>query len=148
MNKSITFITIAVIVMGTLFTVLSYVYFEPTVPYTSNSDSQQNTATSASKESLNPASTNQTSQTSQDQLPSKISQSILAEHNSEQDCWISYKGKVYDVTPWLPNHPGGVNAIARNCGTSTQFEQAFEKKHGTSKAGMLIKVAVYKGDLS
>jgi cytochrome b involved in lipid metabolism len=148
MNKQILFITAAVIVMGLLFTILAYVYFEPTTPYISSTGSQDSSSvTSASKESLNPGSINQTSETPQQQLSSKISQSILAEHNSEQDCWVGYNGKAYDITSFLPNHPGGVRAIARNCGTSTQFEDAFRKQHGTSKAGMFIKVAIYKGDL-
>ena len=29
-------------------------------------------------------------------------------HNSEQDCWTVYEGRVYDVTEYLKRHPGGV----------------------------------------
>jgi len=28
-------------------------------------------------------------------------------HRSENDCWVVIRGKVYDVTSWVPNHPGG-----------------------------------------
>lgn len=28
-------------------------------------------------------------------------------HRSENDCWMVIKGKVYDVTSWIPKHPGG-----------------------------------------
>ena len=71
----------------------------------------------------------------------------LAKHNTKEDCWVVYKNKVYDVTSWIPNHPGGESAIARTCGT-TDFEGAFERKHGTSKASMFMKVTTYKGDFA
>lgn len=75
-----------------------------------------------------------------------ISQARLAQHNSRDDCWIAYKGKVYDVTSYLGRHPGGTNAIARYCGTASEFEQAFTRQHGTSKAGLLVNVATFIGD--
>ncbi len=138
--------------MGILLTVLAYVYFQPTTPYVSSTESGQSNSgqTSASSESINPSSTGTTgttTDTTASTSSSKISLATLAEHNSEQDCWVGYQGKAYDVTSFLPNHPGGVRAIARNCGTSTQFEDAFRKQHGTSKASLFIKVAIYKGDL-
>ncbi len=55
----------------------------------------------------------------------------LKKHNDKNDCWVVYQGKVYDVTKWLPLHPGGVEAIARFCGT-TGFETAFVRKHGNT----------------
>ena len=70
----------------------------------------------------------------------------LAKHTSMEDCWVAYKGKVYDVTAWLPKHPGSAQAILPYCGTSKEFEDAFTKKHGTSKAGLLMKVATFMGD--
>ena len=35
----------------------------------------------------------------------------IARHNKETDCWIIIKGKVYDVTDYLDDHPGGVEII-------------------------------------
>lgn len=75
-----------------------------------------------------------------------ISETTLASHNSQSDCWISYKGKVYDVTAFLPKHAGSAQAIIPYCGTSSEFEEAFTQKHGTSKASMLMKVGVLMGD--
>ena len=39
----------------------------------------------------------------------------VAEHNSERDAWIILKNKVYDVSPYVEEHPGG-RAILRNAG--------------------------------
>lgn len=75
----------------------------------------------------------------------KVSQSELASHNTEADCWIAYQGNVYDVTGYVPIHPGGAAQIVPLCGTSGQFENAFTMKHGTSKVSVLEKQGVYKG---
>lgn len=70
----------------------------------------------------------------------------LAKHSSASDCWVAFEGKAYDVTEFLPQHPGGVNAIARHCGTQ-KFEEAFKGKHGTSKIGMFMEKTLFKGAL-
>nr|AEU04700.1 fatty acid delta-6-desaturase [Lobosphaera incisa] len=31
----------------------------------------------------------------------------LAQHNTPEDCWLVIKNKVYDVSGWGPQHPGG-----------------------------------------
>lgn len=36
-----------------------------------------------------------------------ISTAELAQHNQLEDAWISIAGEVYDVTPFLDDHPGG-----------------------------------------
>lgn len=40
----------------------------------------------------------------------------LGKHAREQDCWIAISGTVYDVTSFVPSHPGGA-AILQACGT-------------------------------
>ena len=76
-----------------------------------------------------------------------ISASELAKHKTKEDCWISYKGNVYDLTNWLPKHPGTAGAIAPFCGTSSEFEKAFIDKHDTSKVDKLMEEGIYKGEL-
>jgi hypothetical protein len=77
----------------------------------------------------------------------QVTSAELATHNKEGDCWIAYKGEVFDVTSYLPRHPGGVGAIKQHCGTSDSFEEAFTDQHGTSKVGTLKKQGLYKGVL-
>jgi cytochrome b involved in lipid metabolism len=77
-----------------------------------------------------------------------ISAEQLSSHNTKSDCWVGYEGKVYDITTWLLKHPGGVKAILPYCGTATEFEEAFIKKHGRSKVKLFMKVALYMGDVS
>ncbi|XP_027351037.1 cytochrome b5-like [Abrus precatorius] len=35
----------------------------------------------------------------------------VAKHNHKKDCWIIVNAKVYDVTPFLDEHPGGDEAL-------------------------------------
>lgn len=39
----------------------------------------------------------------------------IAEHNTEESLWLIIRGKVYDLTEYIPLHPGG-EAILRNAG--------------------------------
>ncbi|KAI9187721.1 fatty acid alpha-hydroxylase [Blastocladiella emersonii ATCC 22665] len=40
----------------------------------------------------------------------------VAKHASENDCWITRRGRVYDVTPFLHDHPGGPDLISEYAG--------------------------------
>jgi cytochrome b involved in lipid metabolism len=35
----------------------------------------------------------------------------VAKHNTQEDCWISVNGIVYDITKFLPEHPGGSEVV-------------------------------------
>lgn len=47
-----------------------------------------------------------------------FSKEDVAAHNKEDDVWIILNGKVYDVTPYVEEHPGG-KAILRNAGADS-----------------------------
>lgn len=50
----------------------------------------------------------------------------VATHNNANDCWLVASAKVYDVTNFIPGHPGG-DKILQGCGKDmTEF---FNTKH-------------------
>jgi hypothetical protein len=53
----------------------------------------------------------------------------VATHNTAADCWLIISGNVYDVTNFIPIHPGG-NAIIPYCGTDATA--IFDSIHGTT----------------
>mmetsp|Transcript_71097 Transcript_71097/g.197497 ORF Transcript_71097/g.197497 Transcript_71097/m.197497 type:complete len:270 (-) Transcript_71097:71-880(-) len=46
----------------------------------------------------------------------KVSPEEIAEHISDQSCWVVLKGEVWDLTSFLPEHPGGPGAILEYAG--------------------------------
>jgi cytochrome b involved in lipid metabolism len=40
----------------------------------------------------------------------------VAMHNSGSSCWSIVDNNVYDLTTWIPEHPGGERAIEGMCG--------------------------------
>jgi len=64
----------------------------------------------APAQSLSPSPSLSTNQSS------GLALSQIATHNTAASCWMIVNGKVYDVTSYLPRHPGGINAILPYCG--------------------------------
>jgi cytochrome b involved in lipid metabolism len=46
----------------------------------------------------------------------------VAKHNKASDCWVVVKGKVYDVTKFLEEHPGG-KKILLNASGAVRFHR-------------------------
>ena len=62
-----------------------------------------------------------TSADASSELASPITIEQVALHNSEEDCWTIIDGVVYDITSYIPRHPGGSNILSA-CGVdSTEF---------------------------
>ena len=61
----------------------------------------------------------------------------VAQHSSEDDCWTTIDGVVYDITPYVPRHPGG-DEILRACGTdgSSLFNQRQTENGDNVGSGM------------
>lgn len=53
-----------------------------------------------------------------------ITREEVQTHNKEEDCWIIIHGKVYDVTTFLAEHPGGGGYILEHAGSDAT--NAFE----------------------
>tara|TARA_B110000977_G_scaffold184944_2_gene249270 strand:+ start:16426 stop:17871 length:1446 start_codon:yes stop_codon:yes gene_type:complete len=65
------------------------------------------------------------------------SEAEILKHNSEGDLWVVIEGKVYDLTSFLPDHPGGKKAI-----------MLFAGKDATEEFNMLHPPNVLKKYLS
>lgn len=64
-----------------------------------------------------------------------ISVSALRKHNSTKDCWVSlYSRKVYDVTGFLEEHPGGAELIADYAGQDVTQIMADSAMHVHSES--------------
>jgi nitrate reductase (NAD(P)H) len=64
-------------------------------------------------------------------------------HNTEKDCWIIVKDRVYDCTEYLDLHPGGIESIVINGGTDATED--FVAIHSMKATKMLEKY--YIGNL-
>ncbi|WRX13352.1 Cytochrome b5-like heme/steroid binding domain - like 5 [Theobroma cacao] len=53
-----------------------------------------------------------------------------SQHNSKEDCWVVIDGKVYDVTSYLDEHPGGDDVVLASTGkdATDDFEDAGHSK--------------------
>ena len=40
----------------------------------------------------------------------------MSRHNTASDLWLIVEGKVYDVTDFVDEHPGGIDAIMKRPG--------------------------------
>ncbi|KAL6982146.1 hypothetical protein U1Q18_023761 [Sarracenia purpurea var. burkii] len=71
----------------------------------------------------------------------------VAKHNHKGDCWIIVSGKVYDVTPFLDDHPGGDEVLLTATGkdATDDFEDV---GHSDSARELMIKYLVGEVDSS
>jgi cytochrome b involved in lipid metabolism len=46
----------------------------------------------------------------------KVTPSELKKHNTPEDAWSTFYGKVYNITPYLRFHPGGESELMRVAG--------------------------------
>lgn len=50
--------------------------------------------------------------------PTTLTAQEVAKHNTREDCWIIVDNKVYDVTDYIDDHPGG-DTIMNNAGADS-----------------------------
>lgn len=73
----------------------------------------------------------------------------VANHSAQSDCWIAIEGGVYDVTDFIPTHPGG-DQILQGCGKDATGIFNSRPNDGTSHSGGARNIlSKYKiGDLA
>jgi cytochrome b involved in lipid metabolism len=67
----------------------------------------------------------------------QISWQQLASHCSRSDCWLAVRGVVYDVTPWVAQHPGGADVLVLNAGKDAT--SLFECYHPFGAAHQVLR---------
>ncbi|KAN0065945.1 fatty acid alpha-hydroxylase [Thecaphora frezii] len=73
-----------------------------------------------------------------------LSRQQVALHNSADDCWVIHRGKVYNVTEFVQDHPGGDDLILRYAGTDMGdvMDDPVEHSHSDSAYELLAEYLV------
>ncbi|XP_047962373.1 cytochrome b5-like [Salvia hispanica] len=71
----------------------------------------------------------------------------VAKHNKTKDCWLIISGKVYDVTPFMEDHPGGDEVLLSATGkdATNDFEDV---GHSDSAREMMDKYYIGEIDMA
>ena len=69
----------------------------------------------------------------------------VAKHVTSDSCWSIVFGNVYDLTKWIPKHPGGATVIRALCGKDGT--SAFEGQHANQGKPARELSAYYIGKL-
>lgn len=68
----------------------------------------------------------------------------MSKHSSEEDCWASFEGKVYDLTQFKDDHPGGKKKIMLVAGKDGT---ALFNQYGHTEDAKTIRQKYYIGEL-
>lgn len=134
MFKKIVFISLvsAIIIVSTIM-VVGFLGKQNNTKQPSNNT---NSATPASNtETAKPSSQSGSSQGSKTYTISDV-----AKRNTESNCWLIINNKVYDVTSYINQHPGGAIRITDYCGkeaTQAFATQGGEGQHSPNTSSIL-----------
>lgn len=82
--------------------------------------SQQQQADIVQKDSVQTSAAPSTPPASQNTQPAananEFTTAQVAQANSASKCWTIINGKVYDITSYIPKHPGGPEKVLAICG--------------------------------
>ncbi|KAI9303516.1 hypothetical protein BJ944DRAFT_283098 [Cunninghamella echinulata] len=76
-----------------------------------------------------------------------LKNSEIATHNHSKSCWVIYKNKVYDVTEFILDHPGGDDLILNYAGKDVTTIMADVLEHEHSEAAYEILLDYCIGEL-
>ncbi|KAI9223813.1 cytochrome b5 [Blastocladiella britannica] len=68
----------------------------------------------------------------------------VAKHKSQEDAWTVLHGKVYNMSPYMNFHPGGIKQLMKGAGKDST--QLFMAIHAWVNAEYMLD-ACYIGDL-
>ncbi|SFS06644.1 Cytochrome b5-like Heme/Steroid binding domain-containing protein [Agrococcus baldri] len=66
----------------------------------------------------------------------------VAQHDDSASCWVAIEGTVYDVTAWIPLHPGGPERILAVCGTDATADFMGEHEGDSLPTEQLSQFAI------
>ncbi|EXL92811.1 L-lactate dehydrogenase (cytochrome) [Fusarium odoratissimum NRRL 54006] len=69
----------------------------------------------------------------------------VAQHNNANSCWLIIHNKVYDLTDFLPNHPGGKKVILKNAGKDSTAD--FDLIHSNDVLDKWLEPSKHLGDI-
>jgi cytochrome b involved in lipid metabolism len=71
----------------------------------------------------------------------------LAKHNTKEDAWTAYDGRVYNITQYLPYHPGGEKRLMQGVGIDCTV--LFNRHHRWVNGHAMLSnclMGIYVGD--
>ncbi|KAA8520782.1 hypothetical protein F0562_014946 [Nyssa sinensis] len=69
----------------------------------------------------------------------------VAKHNQKGGCWLIISGKVYNITPFMDDHPGGDDVLLTATDATNDFEDV---GHSDSAREMMNKYCIGEFDSS
>lgn len=60
----------------------------------------------------------------------------VSKHCFQHDCWVIIDNKVYDVTSYVPRHPGGALIYVKAGGDCTQLFESYHLSSHRARYGM------------
>lgn len=70
----------------------------------------------------------------------------ISKHNSRESCWVIIHGKAYDVTEFLPEHPGGPKIILKYAGKDATEE--YEPIHPPDTLDKFLDKSKHLGEVN
>ncbi len=79
-----------------------------------------------------------------------ISLAEIAQHASREDCWTAIDSTVYDLTPYMQQHPGGAGSLAWLCGIdgTSAFKSQHESEQRPASELASLAIGVYAGGVA
>lgn len=75
-----------------------------------------------------------------------VTMAEVRKHDDEHDCWVVINNRVYDVTAFMADHPGGVTTLMRAGGTDATED--FEMLHPPNTLEKWVHKVVFMGELT